>query len=100
MIVSEIGFALPPTNAANPGAASIPPFAPVIVTDLVAVMFSVYNPAAAITWNGPYLKGDAVPLDPWNRPYLYRNPSTRSGHDYDLCSLGANGNGQGEAICN
>ena len=60
----------------------------------------VRKPAAAITWNGPYLKGDTVPLDPWNRPYLYRNPSTRSGHDYDLCSLGANGNGQGEAICN
>ena len=27
-------------------------------------------------------------LDPWNHPYVYRDPSSRSGHDYDLCSLG------------
>jgi general secretion pathway protein G len=25
-------------------------------------------------WNGPYLKGGAVPNDPWNHPYLYRSP--------------------------
>ena len=42
-------------------------------------------------WNGPYLKGDAAPLDPWNHPYSYRNPSQRAGHDYDLCSAGPTG---------
>jgi general secretion pathway protein G len=47
----------------------------------------VERPTGVETWNGPYLKG-GVPLDPWNHPYTYRNPSPRSGHDYDLCSAG------------
>ncbi len=49
------------------------------------------KPTDVDNWNGPYVKGDRVPLDPWNHAYLYRNPSTRSGHDYDLCSAGPNG---------
>jgi general secretion pathway protein G len=59
----------------------------------------VQKPTAAVNWNGPYLKADAVPVDPWNRPYVYRIPSERSGRDYDLCSLGASG-AQADAICN
>ena len=51
----------------------------------------VTRPPGATAWSGPYLKGDqASPLDPWNRPYLYRSPSARSGRDYDLCSRGPN----------
>jgi general secretion pathway protein G len=51
-------------------------------------------------WNGPYVKGGA-PLDPWNHPYSYRNPSSRAGHDYDLCSAGPSGTASGgDAICN
>jgi general secretion pathway protein G len=46
----------------------------------------VAKPASVANWNGPYLKGDKVPLDPWNRPYEYRNPSLRPNHPYDLCS--------------
>ena len=60
------------------------------------------RPAGMTVWNGPYLKGDAVPLDAWTRPYVYRSPSNRAGHDYDLCSRGPNGQ-QGSAedmICN
>lgn len=61
----------------------------------------VQKPSGADTWNGPYFKGDGVPLDPWNHPYIYRIPSERVGHDFDLCSLGASGNaGQGGTICN
>jgi general secretion pathway protein G len=64
----------------------------------------VTKPGDAANWNGPYVKGDHVPLDPWNHPYVYRNPSTRSGHDYDLCSLGPNSqtsSSSGEGmICN
>lgn len=48
----------------------------------------VSKPATVASWNGPYIKGDQVPLDPWNHPYIYRNPSNRGGHEYDLCSLG------------
>ncbi len=58
------------------------------------------KPSGTNSWNGPYLKGDAVPLDPWNKPYVYRNPSERAGHDYDLCSLGPDGSGQKGAFCN
>src|SRR5215510_5050821 len=48
----------------------------------------ITKPAGATNWNGPYMKGDAVPLDPWSRPYIYRRPSERPGRDYDLCSNG------------
>jgi general secretion pathway protein G len=62
----------------------------------------VRRPAAGGSWNGPYLKGQGVPQDPWNRPYVYRNPATRSGHDYDLCSTGPDGESTADAglICN
>jgi general secretion pathway protein G len=64
----------------------------------------VTKPSDVETWNGPYTKTGGVPMDPWNHPWVYHNPSTREGHDYDLCSGGANGTatepGQGEAICN
>ncbi len=61
----------------------------------------VTKPSDADNWNGPYVKG-SVPVDAWNHAYLYRNPSNRDGHDYDLCSPGPNGNGtdNSSAICN
>ena len=40
-------------------------------------------------WNGPYLKGNAVPNDPWGRPYVYRSPGQYGG--YDILSYGADG---------
>ena len=59
----------------------------------------VRPPAGVARWAGPYLKGDDAPLDPWGRPFQYRSPSQRQGHDYDLYSLGADGTpgGTGEA---
>lgn len=57
------------------------------------------RPADAANWNGPYVKG-SVPLDPWNHAYVYRAPSSRDGHDFDLCSEGASGNGGRDEICN
>jgi general secretion pathway protein G len=60
------------------------------------------RPPGLAVWNGPDIKGDAVPLDPWNHAFTYRAPSARAGHDYDLCSRGPNG-AQGtadETICN
>ena len=59
----------------------------------------VAQPAGVANWNGPYVKGDTVPLDPWNHPYSYRSPSQRSGHDYDLCS-GGDGAAATAQICN
>jgi general secretion pathway protein G len=51
----------------------------------------VEKPSDVDVWNGPYVKGDKVSLDPWNHPYIYREPSSRQNHDYDLCSGGPNG---------
>ena len=61
----------------------------------------VKKPPGATRWNGPYLKGDEVPLDAWSHPYVYRRPSERPGKDYDLCSTGPNGDATGtDMICN
>src|SRR5215472_14618144 len=51
----------------------------------------IARPSGVTRWSGPYLKGDAVPEDPWGRPFVYRMPSDRANHDYDLFSLGPNG---------
>ncbi|WP_428489710.1 type II secretion system major pseudopilin GspG [Rhodopila sp.] len=59
----------------------------------------VEQPSGVTTWNGPYVKGK-VPVDPWNRPYTYRDPSDRAGHDFDLCSAGPSGTGGDSQICN
>lgn len=45
------------------------------------------------TWRGPYLP-KPVPLDPWDRPYLYRSPGDHG--DYDLYSYGLDGQPGGE----
>jgi general secretion pathway protein G len=61
----------------------------------------VQAPAGVSNWNGPYVQSGQVPVDPWNHPYVYRDPSDRSGHDYDLCSTGPNGTATGDdMICN
>lgn len=41
-------------------------------------------------WRGPYLR-KALPLDPWDRPYLYRAPGVRNVTGYDLSTLGRDG---------
>lgn len=59
------------------------------------------QPTDVNNWNGPYLNGSKPPLDAWNHPYVYREPSSRPNHDYDLCSKGPSGDAGGEAmICN
>jgi general secretion pathway protein G len=56
----------------------------------------VQAPPGLRNWNGPYLKKDQVPLDPWGQPYRYRQPGERG--DFDIMSLGADNRegGQGE----
>ena len=48
-------------------------------------------------WNGPYLKKNVVPVDPWGKPYLYKCCPGDHG-DVDIWSLGADGapGGDGE----
>lgn len=54
------------------------------------------RPANAAGWSGPYLKGSAIPADPWGRPYKYANPGPGGG--IEILSLGADGapGGEGE----
>jgi general secretion pathway protein G len=47
------------------------------------------RPGNAPGWNGPYLKGNALPSDPWGKPYLYRAPGQHGA--YDVVSHGADG---------
>lgn len=61
---------------------------------LDALVHSASNVAA---WNGPYLKGGAVPADPWGHAYTYRAPGEHG--TYDIVSLGSDGQqgGTGDA---
>ena len=47
------------------------------------------RPGSTMTWNGPYLKGNSIPGDPWGRPYVYRSPGQHG--SYDIISFGADG---------
>lgn len=51
------------------------------------------QPGGIEKWDGPYLKKE-VPLDPWGKPYIYRNPGEHG--PYDLLSYGADGASGGE----
>ena len=48
------------------------------------------HPAAVENWNGPYLKGVRVPLDPWGHAYRYRSPIEHL-PPYEIVSDGADG---------
>lgn len=45
-------------------------------------------------WQGPYLKKNVLPPDPWNKLYVYQNPGTHG--EYDLYSYGRDGKPGGE----
>ena len=51
----------------------------------------ISRPQGLSRWDGPYLKGSKLPDDPWGRPFQYRIPSQRPGHEFDLYSLGPTG---------
>lgn len=42
----------------------------------------------AAKWNGPYLEKQ-VPIDPWGKAYMYRNPGSKS--DFEILSYGKDG---------
>ena len=54
----------------------------------------VQSPGTIPSWNGPYLKKNAVPPDPWKKPYQYQSPGSHG--DYDLFSYGADGTPGGD----
>lgn len=49
----------------------------------------VERPEGVTTWDGPYLnRADGI-IDPWSRPYLYKQPGVHG--KFDVSSLGADG---------
>jgi general secretion pathway protein G len=50
----------------------------------------IQRPFGSDHWDGPYLKKNVIPEDPWHRPYYYKSPGD-GGRSYDLYSLGADG---------
>jgi|SRR5690554_605697 len=45
-------------------------------------------------WNGPYLRRNEIPQDPWNTDYIYRYPGDQS--EFDIMSYGADSRAGGE----
>lgn len=54
----------------------------------------VTNPGNVNGWNGPYLKRNDLPQDPWNNNYHYRFPGEKA--EIDIYSFGADGKAGGE----
>jgi general secretion pathway protein G len=58
---------------------------------------ALVRPTAGLAaWNGPYLKGNVVPNDPWNHPYVYRAPAEHG--PYDIVSYGSDGQEGGSGV--
>ena len=47
------------------------------------------KPSNATNWNGPYI--EKKPVDPWGREYVYKSPGIHRTYDYDLYSVGRDG---------
>lgn len=56
----------------------------------------VHRTPGVAAWNGPYLKGGNVPMDPWNHPYIYRAPGEHGA--FNIVSLGADGQEGGSGV--
>ena len=56
----------------------------------------VQKPNSATSWNGPYLKSNVVPNDPWGRPYVYVFPGQHG--TFDISSLGPEGREGGATV--
>ncbi len=56
----------------------------------------VVQPVGVNRWNGPYLRKNIIPKDPWGNEYHYRAPGQHGA--FDLYSLGADNaeGGEGE----
>jgi general secretion pathway protein G len=52
------------------------------------------RPTGVSNWNGPYLRKNDIPVDPWGNAYHYRAPGEHS--DYDLYSFGRDNADGGE----
>jgi general secretion pathway protein G len=67
---------------------------PTTTQGLEALIHAPAGASAASYQPGGYLKGGKVPVDPWNRPYLYAAPGRHG--EADIWSYGADGKEGGE----
>ena len=65
---------------------------------LQALLSKPSSPPVPNNWKGPYIEQE--PLDPWGHPYVYRYPGTHPPREYDLYSLGPDGEEGGDDITN
>lgn len=56
------------------------------------------KPSSSSNWNGPYL--EKKPIDPWGREYVYKSPGVHRTYDYDLYSLGRDGQESADDVKN
>ncbi len=56
------------------------------------------RPGSVSNWNGPYL--EKKPVDPWGRAYQYKCPGEHRPADYDLYSLGKDGQESADDVKN
>src|SRR3954471_12777583 len=60
----------------------------------------IQAPAGLPNWQGPYLKRNAIPNDPWGNAYQYRFPGTHNASTFDLFSTGADGREGNDDVTN
>ena len=61
-------------------------------TDTEGLGALITRPDDAEVWNGPYIKGGQVPVDPWGHAYQYHTVSDHT-PPYDVNALGPEGHG-------
>ncbi|MFG0249766.1 MAG: type II secretion system major pseudopilin GspG [Phycisphaeraceae bacterium JB051] len=54
------------------------------------------EPSNVTNWQGPYLKKNALPKDPWGNEYVYEYPGKNNTSSYDLSSHGPDGKQGGD----
>ena len=75
-------------------------FYPTTEQGLGALLKKPHSSPVPRNWNGPYLKKNRIPVDPWKNPYVYRSPGIENTEDYDLLSYGPDGVEGGDDIVN
>ena len=53
-------------------------------------------PSGVSNWNGPYLKRNTVPKDPWNNEYKFVSPGDQN-RPYDIISFGSDSKEGGDS---
>jgi len=61
-------------------------------TDQEGLNALVERPSTADIWNGPYVKGGKIPLDPWSHAYQYHVVIDHT-PPYEISSFGPDGRG-------